>query len=318
MAKRLLIALAVAAGLAPLLVAQTRAPQNESIRQEDLRADLFFVSGDSLRGRLTDTEENRATADFIKSRFERLGLKGAGPTNSYFQPYNLMTATLGEGNVLDVIAGDGAARRLRQGQEFYPHRFSASGHVAGAVVFAGFGISAPHLQYDDYNGDVKGKVVLALDHEPGERDPNSPFDGVVTSEPSTAWRKALAAQEKGAVAVFFVTDVHNHPGAPNFEATARTYWPEKPPRILNYTLATWADRIRIPVAQISPALAASLIAGGGNVSRRAVPVRGNRARIHAAPATRRPRRSPYRRRPSHRAGPQRRRAARRQRPALEE
>jgi hypothetical protein len=173
-----------------------------------------------------------------------------------------MTATLGDGNLLDLVS-DGAARRLRQGQEFYPHRVSASGHVAGAVVFAGFGISAPHLHYDDYNGDVKGKIVLALDHEPGERDPNSPFDGLVTSEPSTTWRKALAAQEKGAVAVLFVTDVHNHAGAPNFEATARNYWPEKPPRILNYTLATWADRIRIPVAQISPALAASLVAGSG-------------------------------------------------------
>src|SRR5207244_8855773 len=125
----------------------------------------------------------------------------------------------------------------------------------------GFGISAPPLAYDDYGGDVKGKVALALDHEPGERDPNSPFDGVVASEWSTTWRKALAAQEKGAVAVLFVADVHNHPAAANFEAAARIYWPEKPPRILNYTLAAWADRIRIPVAQVSPAAAASLVAG---------------------------------------------------------
>jgi Zn-dependent M28 family amino/carboxypeptidase len=130
-------------------------------------------------------------------------------------------------------------------------------------VFAGFGISAPQFGYDDYRGDVKGKIVLALDHEPGERDPNSPFDGVVTSEPSTPWRKALAAQDAGAAAVLFVADVHNHPGAANFEAAARAYWPDKPPRILNYTLASWADRIRIPVAQISPALASSLVAPTG-------------------------------------------------------
>jgi hypothetical protein len=243
------------------LSAQQRAPQNDSIRQEDLRADLFFLAGDSLRGRLTDTEENRAAGDFIKSRFERMGLEPAGPGGSYFQPYNLMTATLADGNALDLAAADGATRHLRSGQEFYPHRYSASGHVAGAVVFAGFGISAPHLSYDDYNGDVKGKVVLALDHEPGERDPTSPFDGVVTSESSTVWRKALAAQDKGASAVLFVSDVHNHPAAANFEAAARTYWPEKPPRILTYTLATWADRVRIPVAQISPAIAAALVAG---------------------------------------------------------
>jgi hypothetical protein len=255
---------AFVAALVPVVVAQARAPQNESIRQEDLRADLFFLAGDSMRGRLTDTEENRATADFIRSRFERMGLKPAGPGGSYFQPYNLMVATLGEGNGLDVMggtAGDGAARHLREGQEFYPHRVSASGRAAGPVVFAGFGISAPHLQYDDLTGNLQGQIVLVLDHEPGERDPASPFDGVVTSEPSTAWRKALAAQEKGAVAVLFVADVHNHPAAASFEATARGYWPETPPRILNYTLAAWADRIHIPVAQISPALAASLVAG---------------------------------------------------------
>ena len=52
-----------------------RAPQNESIRQDDLRADLFFLAGDAMRGRLTDTEENRATADYVRSRFERDGFK---------------------------------------------------------------------------------------------------------------------------------------------------------------------------------------------------------------------------------------------------
>src|SRR5438094_1840917 len=81
--------------LAASLLAQQRAPQNESIRQDDLRADLFFVAGDSMRGRLTDTEENRATADYIRSRFERVGLKPVAPGNSYFQNYNLMTATIG-------------------------------------------------------------------------------------------------------------------------------------------------------------------------------------------------------------------------------
>src|SRR4051812_21681325 len=142
--------------------AQQRAPQNDSIRQDELRADLFFLAGDSLRGRLTDTEENRAAADFIRSRFERMGLKPAGPGNSYFQPYNLMAATLGEGNALDIAAaaGDGPVRQLRAGQEFYPHRISASGRAAGPVVFAGFGISAPHLQYDDLTGNLKGQIVL--------------------------------------------------------------------------------------------------------------------------------------------------------------
>src|SRR5437762_9232663 len=119
MNKCLLIGLGLAAAVN--VAAQQHAPQNESIRQQDLRADLFFVAGDSLRGRLTDTEENRAAGDFIRSRFERMGLKPAAPGNSYFQPYYLMTATLADApasNALAVATGDGATRELRAGQEF--------------------------------------------------------------------------------------------------------------------------------------------------------------------------------------------------------
>jgi hypothetical protein len=216
-----------------------------------------------MRGRLTDTDENRAAADYIRSRFERAGLAPAGAGHSFFQLFNLMTATLGDDNAMEVVSGDAGTRRLRGGQEFYPHRFSASGDVTAPVVFVGFGISAPYLKYDDYAGDVKGKIVVAIDHEPGERDPNSPFEGLITAEPSSAWRKALAAETNGAAGVLFVSDVHNHPGTPNFEAAAGDYWPEKAPRIASYTLAAWADEIHIPVAQISPALAATLVSGTG-------------------------------------------------------
>ena len=175
-----------------------------------------------------------------------------------------MTATLGDGNALQVHGADGAVRRLAHGQEFYPQRFSASGEVTAPVVFAGFGITAPRWQYDDYSGDVAGKIVLVLDHEPGERDEKSPFEGVVTAEPAAPWRKALAAQEKGAVGILFVADVHNHPGAAQLRAgRPHRAGPTPPPHLKTYTLAAWADRMRIPAAQISPALAASLVAGTG-------------------------------------------------------
>src|SRR6266446_1740573 len=108
-----IVGIALAAGLSFAAGAQSPAPQNDSIRQSDLRADLFFLASDPMRGRLTDTEENRAAAEFIKSRFERMGLKPAAPNGSYFQNYNLMTATLGEGNALDVIAGEGSSQHLR-------------------------------------------------------------------------------------------------------------------------------------------------------------------------------------------------------------
>ena len=99
------LAIAAAVLLTTSLTAQQqqRAPGSESITQADLRADLFFVAGDAMRGRLTDTNENRATADYVRARFERAGLKPVAGT-SYFQNYNLMTATIGEGNTLTVPA----------------------------------------------------------------------------------------------------------------------------------------------------------------------------------------------------------------------
>jgi hypothetical protein len=180
-----------------------------------------------------------------------------------------MTSTLGEDNTLSFatsVATTGeakATRDVKSGQDFYPQRFSASGVATGRVVFAGFGIVAPKWNHDDYKDAVRGAIVMVLDHEPGERDPNSPFEGVVTSEPATAWRKALAAQEKGAVGIMFVSDVHNHPEPGNFEQTARNFWPAEPARIKSYMLASWSDRIRIPAIQISPALAASLLPPSG-------------------------------------------------------
>jgi hypothetical protein len=245
-------------------VAQERAPGNDAIRKENMRADLFFLAGDGMRGRLIDTAENRLAADWIKSRFERMGLKPAGPGGSYFQNYNLMTSTLGEDNRLEVSIGDAADLQQGVGQDYYPLFFSASGTVRGPVVFAGFGITAPHLHHDDYRGaDLRGKVVLVLDHEPGENDPNSPFDGLVTSESSSALRKTLYAQARGAVGILYVSDAHNHRGGGNFDAAARNYWPAEARRIPRLTLASWADRVRIPAAQISAGLAAVLLRGLG-------------------------------------------------------
>lgn len=249
--------------LASAAAAQEKAPQNESIRKGELRADLYFLAGDGMRGRLTAAPENALAAEWVKSRFERLGLKPAGPEGSFFHPYNLATASLGEGNVLEIVGADGTAQRQRSGQDFYPLRFSATGKARAGLVFAGFGIAAPDLGYDDYRGDVRGKVVLVLDHEPGERDPKSPFDGVVNAELAGPLHKALAAQDKGAAGVLFVEDVHNHPGERSFEAAARAYWPEKPPRIERYSLGSLVEKLRIPAAQISAALAEGLLRGTG-------------------------------------------------------
>ena len=256
-----------------------KAPENDSIRSADLRADLFFLAGDAMKGRLTATPENYLAGEFIKSRFERMGLKPAAPDGTFYQAYNLMRSTLGEENLLQATGADGAQLHLRFAEDWYPLSFSASAQARGSLVYAGFGIVAQDISYDDYrNQNLKGKIVMVLDHEPGERDPASQFDGVVSAEVSSSLRKALFAQEKGAAAILFVRDVHNHSEAENFAAAAQSYWPRQPPRIDRFTLATWMESVRIPAAQISPALARILIRGTGKtleeLSRSAETTRG--------------------------------------------
>jgi Zn-dependent M28 family amino/carboxypeptidase len=241
----------------------TRAPASDVITIAKMRADLEFLAGDALRGRLTDTPENAIALEWVAARFKWLGLKPMGASGTYFQTYGLSLGALGTGTNEVAITRGGQTARYGLTSGFYPNRSSASATASGDLVFAHFGIMAEPLGYNDVSGDVRGKVLLVLDHEPGENDSTSKFDGVVTSEYSNPLKKALAAQARGAAAVLFVTDVQNHQGAQDFAQASRNYWPAQPPRLLPYTLALWADKLAIPVGQISVAVADSLVRGTG-------------------------------------------------------
>lgn len=237
------------------------APFNDSIGQAALEADVRAVAHDSTRGRLVGTPEVERTADFVRRRFASLGLDPAGDDGTYGQRFDLMWFRLGEGNRL-TVSGAGEARA--PGAGWYPLNFSASTSATAEVVFAGFGIEEPRLEWDDYRGaDISGKIVLVLQREPGVDDPASPFDGLVTAAASRDWRKALAAQRRGAAGILFVRDVHNRDDVDVWEEAAADYWPDEPRRIEIFRLPEWIERITIPGAVISAQLAESLVAESG-------------------------------------------------------
>lgn len=68
----------------------------------------------------------------------------------------------------------------------------------------------PHsFEYDDYAGvDVKGKVVIAMRHEPEQDNPHSFFNGTDHSPFAPFTRKMSNAYDHGVAAVVFVTDDH--------------------------------------------------------------------------------------------------------------
>lgn len=250
--------------IAAAVVAQdpVPAPGSASIRAGDLEADVRFLAADSLRGRLTDTPENRIAADFIASRFARHGLEPVGSDGTHFHRFDLVTTALGPDNALRV-SGVGQSN-LPLGGTFYPDRASATGSAAGPVVFVGFGIDAPPLGHDDYRAaDLAGAVALMLDHEPGEFRPDSPFDGTTRSEAARLARKVLAAQARGAAAVLVAPDRHNHPRTRGPARPMRTAWPSRPPRVPRYGLASWVEAVDVPVVHISGDLAERIAESAG-------------------------------------------------------
>jgi hypothetical protein len=238
-----------------------RAPFNETITGAGLSADLHSLSHDSLRGRLVGSAELDRTSDWIRARFDSLGLEPAGEDGTYDQRFDLVWFSPGSANTLTV---SGLGRALPAGSGWTPANVSATATGSGDVVFAGFGIVEPRLDYDDYRGaHVQGRVVLVLEREPGVGDPASPFDGLVTAEASRTWRKALWAQERGATAILFVRDVHSRPDVEDWTEYHARSWPDEPRRIESFTLGAWVERIEIPAAQVSAELAAALVAGTG-------------------------------------------------------
>lgn len=235
-------------------------PGTSAITQDRLSADLHALAHDSMRGRLAGSEELQRASDWIAERFASLGLAPAGD-DGYDQRFDLTWFTLGEGNRL-TVSGAGGARA--PGEGWTPANFAATASTSGPVVFVGYGIVEPRLGWDDYQGsDVRGRIVLALEGEPGADDPASPFDGVVTAEASRTWRKALAAQERGAAGVLFVRWNPDDAEPADWTRAHAAAWPEQPRRVERFLLGAWVEDVEIPVGQISVELAEALVGGSG-------------------------------------------------------
>src|SRR5262252_7659430 len=60
------------------------------IKEDRLRAHIKFLSDDRLEGRGTGARGGELAALYCAEQFEALGLKGAAPNGSYWQPVSLV------------------------------------------------------------------------------------------------------------------------------------------------------------------------------------------------------------------------------------
>lgn len=187
-----------------LLSFPSRGQLNEQITQEDLKVHVRYLASDSLEGRASGTEGNRKAANYIARHFEQFGLTPFGDNGSYFQRFEFVsTLRMGASNsmVFTHSALPGDRMTLTVDEDFRPLGFSSNETVRAQVVFAGYGISAPDLQYDDYTGvDVGGRVVIVLRYGPDGSGPHSQF-----AKHTSFRQKARTARDKGAAGIVFVT-----------------------------------------------------------------------------------------------------------------
>ncbi|MFC1502219.1 M28 family peptidase [bacterium] len=182
----------------------------KAISAEEFKSHLEYMASDEMRGRNTPSPELDTCAAYIARYFHANNLKPAGEDGSYYQYFNVMKSSLSEPNSLKLIT-DAGETVFEIKNDFVPIHITANRSVTAPVVFAGYGITAPEYDYDDYSDiDADGKIVFVFTHEPQEKDSSSVFDGTKMTDYSKLLEKAINARKHGAVGMLVVTDPNNH------------------------------------------------------------------------------------------------------------
>lgn len=121
------------------------------------------LTSDKYKGRLSGSPEYLEVAKWCSGKFQEWGVKPAN-NGSYFQYFqNEYSEVISLGEV--IYSNDKSKTVLKFPDDYLPGSNSASGTVSAEMVYVGFGITAPELDYDDYkNVNVKGKIIVL---EPG-------------------------------------------------------------------------------------------------------------------------------------------------------
>ncbi|MCY1720813.1 M28 family peptidase [Prolixibacteraceae bacterium Z1-6] len=163
------------------------------------------LCSEKYKGRLSGSPEYLEVARWCAAKFEEWEIQPAN-NGSYFQYFTnefSEVKSLGE-----VVYSNGNSKTILQFPEDYlPGSNSANGTVAAELVYVGYGITAPELDYDDYAGvDVKGKIIIL---EPGV--PYTKNDPVLAKWTPYAYHryKFRNAVKHGAAGMIYASKIAN-------------------------------------------------------------------------------------------------------------
>lgn len=179
-----------------------------SIQPFDAYTITKILASEKFAGRLTGDAGYTAAAKWAAGKFKEWGLKPYSRDQGYLQAYPSPYVIVDKAE-MSLLLEEKAENskeptikelRLQPEKEFLPLLFSDSGNSTGELAFAGWGISAPDLGYDDYAGlDVKGKFVLCFRGTPDPSDKRYvPYDHHRF--------RMKTAKDRGALGVIYIYD----------------------------------------------------------------------------------------------------------------
>ena len=179
------------------------AQNSTEITANEIKEHITYLASDELEGRMTGTDALYKAADYLKNEFESYGLKPLFE-GSYFQEFPFIEKLdIADNNKLELNVDQGnsiESLELSMKQDFIPIAFTDNQSIKGQLVFAGYGITAKDLNYDDYDGiDVKDRIVIVFRNHPDVKNPHSKFEQFASLR-----YKTTNARDKGAKGIIFL------------------------------------------------------------------------------------------------------------------
>ncbi len=141
----------------------------DAFSADSLAKHIITISGDDYMGRKPFTAAETKTINYLKEQFIAVGLE-PGNGDSYFQDVPMVNIATTAAPEMQVQSAKG--NFMLKGRDDYVIWTDRTDSVISLdnteLVFAGYGVTAPEYNWDDYAGlDVKGKIVLVLVNDPG-------------------------------------------------------------------------------------------------------------------------------------------------------
>ena len=181
----------------------------DAIDPADFGEHVRVLASDEFEGRAPGTPGEDKTVEYLKTQFERMGLK-PGNGDSYFQTVPMMETTADETTTMTIDV-KGKPHTLKFGTDMVIGTRTGQPEVkidASDLVFVGYGVDAPEQKWNDYAGvDVKGKTVVMFVNDPGfHANDATLFDGKRMTYYGRWTYKFEEAGRKGAAAALIIHD----------------------------------------------------------------------------------------------------------------